>query len=517
MSALVEQLEAWMKSKEDEVLEFKEAKRNFHFDMLVRYCVALANEGGGKLILGVTNKRPRRVVGSQAFRNLETVKMQLVDKLHLRIDALEINHPDGRVVIFSAPPRPIGTAIQHDGAYWMRAGESLVPMTPDRLKQIFDEGVPDFSATICEGATFDDLSHEAIKEFRALWRRKSGNEALDVLSDTQLLADASLVTDKGITYAALVLLGTRSSLGKYLAQAEVVFEYRSSKASIEHQVRRECRKGFFLFKDDLWNLINLRNEVQPVQEGLFIRDIPTFNEQVVREAVLNAISHRDYRSGGSVFVRQFPRSLEVVSPGGFLPGVNETNILWRQDPRNRRIAEALAYCGLVERSGQGADRMFRESIREGKPKPDFSGTDAYQVFVKVNGEVQNPQFIAFIERVSNENLVSIAVEDFLLLDLVYRGQAVPDELKTRLPEMVERGVLEKVGRGRGTRYVLSRRFYSYLGKKGAYTRKRGLDRETNKALLLKHVLDNDKEGSRLQDLMQGLTDVVSRSGSITSS
>ncbi len=302
-----------MQSKENEHLEFKEAKNNFHFDTLVRYCAALANEGGGRIILGVTDKRPRKIVGSRAFENLERTKAGLVERLHIRVDAEEVGHSQGRVLIFHVPAKPIGMAIQYEGAYWMRAGEDLVAMTPDQLKRIFDEGVPDFSALVCPGAALSDLDPAAIAELRSLWRRKSGNPALDSVSDEQLLHDAELVFDDGVTYAALVLLGSRRALGRFLAQAETVFEYRLSETSVEHQARTEFREGFFLFKDDLWEEVNRRNDIQHVQEGLFIRDVPTFNEQVVREAILNAVSHRDYRLPNSVFIRQYPRKLELVT------------------------------------------------------------------------------------------------------------------------------------------------------------------------------------------------------------
>ena len=144
------------------------------------------------------------------------------------------------------------------------------------------------------------------------------------------------------------------------------------------------------------------------------------NESVVREAVLNAIAHREYRFPGSAFVRQFPRRLEVVSPGGFPAGITASNLLWRQLPRNRRIAEACAKCGLVERSGQGANRMFEESIKEGKPQPSFVGTDEYQVSLTLLGEVQNPDFLRFFEKLGKERLPSFTTEDLLILDAIQR-------------------------------------------------------------------------------------------------
>ena len=504
MTTTLDQLQVWLDAKENERLEFKEAKNRFDFEELVKYCAALANEGGGRMILGVTDQLPRRIVGSQAFTDLERTKAGLIECLRLRIDTDEVQHLDGRVVVVTVPPRPVGMPIQYKGAYWMRAGQELAPMTSDLLKRILDEAGPDFSAEMCSGASLTDLDPIAIERFRAMWLRKSENKALKTISHQQLLTDAELMVDGRLTYAALILFGTRQVLGKYLAQAEVVFEYRSSEASLPAQQRKEFRQGFFSFDDDLWNTINLRNEVQQFQDGLFVWDISVFNEAVVREAILNAVSHRDYRLAGSVFVRQFPHQLEIVSPGGFPPGITMENILWRQAPRNRRIAETFAKCGLVERSGQGLNRMFEECIKESKPKPDFVGTDDYQVSVTLSGEIQDPQFLRFLEKVGRERLASFTTQDFLVLDLVHHEQPTPEELKLRLQALVEQGIIEKVGRGRGTRYILSSQFYGFLRKKGVYTRKHGLDRETNKALLLKHIQDNQQEGSQLQDLVQVL-------------
>jgi len=502
MNEILKQLEQWMKEKEGEHCEFKEAKRDYSFEKLVKYCVALANERGGRIMLGVTDQEPRQVVGTRAYQNLEKTKAGLMERLPLRIETDEINHPQGRVLVFHIPSRPLGYPIAYKGAYWMRRGQELVPMTQDLLQKIFAETGPDFSAEICRKANIADLDLEAVENFRQRWIRKVENPALANLSPDQLLTDAELLVDGGLTYAALTLFGIRQALGKYLGQAEVIFEYRSQEASIPCQQREEYRLGFFAFMDNLWQKVNMRNDRQHFADGLFIWDIPTFNEMVVREAILNAIAHRDYRLGASVFVRQFPRKLEIISPGGFPPGITPENILWKQSPRNRRIAEALSRCGLVERSGQGVNRMFEECIKESKPWPDFSGSDDYQVVVTLQGEVRDPRFLRFLEKVGKERLASFDTKDLLILDLIHREAPIPANLSPRLPRLADHGVVEKVGRG--VRYVLARQFYAFLGQKGVYTRKRGLDRDTNKMLLLKHIKENQKDGSRLQELMQVL-------------
>ena len=91
-----------------------------------------------------------------------------------------------------------------------------------------------------------------------------------------------------------------------------------------------------------------------------------------------------------------------------------------------------------------------------------------------------------------------------MVDFVHREQPVSDDLKPKVEHLLEQGIIERVGCGRGVRLLLSRQFYRHLGKAGVYTRKRGLDRETNKELLLKHIQNNRKEGSQLRELVQVL-------------
>jgi ATP-dependent DNA helicase RecG len=510
VTAPISELEYWLNEPEGEHLEFKEAKNNFHFDKLLEYAAALANEGGGKIILGVTDKRPRQVVGTNAFSEPERTVAGLVDQLRLKVHAEVIEHPRGRVLVFHIPSRPLGMVIEVKGAHWMRAGETLRPMTQDELRRILLETGPDFSAEICPAATTDDLDRIAIERFIARWDKESGKNARPHATVQQRLEDAELLIDRGVTYAALILFGTRAALGRHLGQAEIVFEYRSSDASIPYQQREEFRQGFFGVLDDLWALINLRNEVQTYQEGLFVRQIPVFNERAVREAILNAVTHRDYRHAGSVFVRQFPRKLQIISPGGLPAGVTIENIIDKQSPRNRRVAEACARCHLVERSGQGLDLIYRNLIEEGKPIPDFTGTDPYQVSVTLHGEVQNPQFLRFLERVGQEQQALFETADLIVLDRLQREEPVAESLKPRLNHLLQEGIVERIGRGRGVRYILSKRFYSFLGRSGTYTRARGLDRNTHKELLLQHIRESEPAGAKMSDLQEVLKSLSRR-------
>lgn len=494
-------VEELLNAKEGEQIQFKEAKNRFDSNEAARCCCALANCGGGKLVFGISDKRPRRVVGSEAFGQPERTRKGLMDKLKVSVD-FQLYDCDGkRVLVFDVASRPLGLPVQLDGIAWWYEGDSLIPMPEEIRRRVYEESGFDFSGSICADAKLDDLDEEAIEDFRSRWMEKSGNKRLISLSVEQLLCDCEAVTDEGVTYAALILFGKKEALRKHLPQAEVIFEYRSSEASGPASQREELRTGFFSYYDRLWELINLRNDNQHYQEGFFIYDIPTFNERVVREAVLNAVSHRNYQMGGSVFVRQYQDRLTVESPGGFPNGISLSNILDRQMPRNRRIAEILALCGLVERSGQGMNLMYELSVKEAKSLPDFSGTDDSFVSITLNGLVLDTKMLSVINKIGNEKLEILSTSDFLTIDALYHEKPLTENMRTRLKRLVELGIVEHAGRNR---YVLARGLYTAAGKAGVHTRMVGLDRDTNKELLMKHIRMNGDKGTPFKELQQVL-------------
>jgi ATP-dependent DNA helicase RecG len=262
--------------------------------------------------------------------------------------------------------------------------------------------------------------------------------------------------------------------------------------------------AFFSYYEELWQTINLRNDLQHYQDGLFVLDVPTFAERSVREVILNAVSHRDYQLGGNVFVRQYARRLEIESPGGLPFGMTLENLLDRQAPRNRRIAEALARCGLVERAGQGMNLMFEQSIRQGKQWPDFTGTDAWHFVVTLHGELRDARLLRFVERVGRETGISFAAHDLMLLDAIHQGRPVLKDQRETLLRLKNHGIVESIGRGKGTQYLLARRFYAAIGERGTYTHKRGLDGRTNQQLLLQHLREAGELGCAMKELQQVL-------------
>ncbi len=128
-----------------------------------------------------------------------------------------------------------------------------------------------------------------------------------------------------------------------------------------------------------------------------ILDIPSYTEETIREAILNSIQHRSFQMGGDIMIKISPEALEVSNAGGFPYGVNQGNILTvNSSPRSRRLAEVIEKAGLIERSGQGVDIMFANCITEGRPMPDYGESDDFQVKLRIESRIENPQLRRFL-------------------------------------------------------------------------------------------------------------------------
>ena len=150
-----------LKAKEGEQYQFKEAKNRFDSGEAARCCCALANCGGGKLVFGITDKRPRKVVGSKAFDQPERTRKGLIDKLKVMVDfQLLYDQSGNRVLVFDVSSRPLGLPVQVDGGAWWYEGYSLIPMPEEIRRSIYDEIGFDFSGSICASAVYSDLGLE---------------------------------------------------------------------------------------------------------------------------------------------------------------------------------------------------------------------------------------------------------------------------------------------------------------------------------------------------------------------
>lgn len=281
----------------------------------------------------------------------------------------------------------------------MRVGESLREMDDQEYFSILQEQDPDFSARVCKGLSIEDLSNEAIENMRNLIKEKRNKPEMLTLPLPQLLSDLGLISNEGINYAALILLGKPETIKKYLPQNNVIVEYRVSENQTRYSARQEFCEPLFIGINKIWNYIN-QDAINPlIHIDAFpqILDVPSYSEETIREALLNSIQHRSFQMGGDIMVKISPESFQVSNAGGFPYGVNQGNVLTvNSSPRSRRLAEVIEKAGLIERSGQGVDIMYANCITEGRALPDFGDSDDFQVTLRIESKIENTQLRRFL-------------------------------------------------------------------------------------------------------------------------
>src|SRR5690606_7566986 len=268
------------------------------------------------------------------------------------------------------PSRPIGRMLKFEGVPLMRSGDSLRNMTDEEMLKILLENEPDFSAKICTGLQLSDLDENAIDVLKQKYAEKQKNIPFKKLSKKQILKDLGLATNEGITYAALISVGKKEAISKHLPNAQVNLEYRFTQKQTYFDKRNIFIGPLFKIINEIWDQLNARNGEHKINEGPYKYDLPYLNEEVIREAVLNAIAHRDYTINSETVIKQYRNGLTIINAGGFPKGVTKENLISiSSTPRSRLLTEILEKTGLVERSGQGVDKIFRVTLSEGKPCP----------------------------------------------------------------------------------------------------------------------------------------------------
>lgn len=479
-----------LKESEDKV-EFKRAEQgNFAYDggsrvkpserrkCILGYVTAFCNEGGGYLVLGMEDAYPHKVVGTKqnegTLGNLESSIYRDTQIRPVIYDLYEDEvNKTGRVVVIEIPPRPVGKLFRFEDVALMRVGEELKPMSDEMIFSILQEHEPDFSADICDSITINDLDAEAIRILKQKYAIKQKNPDFLTLPDAQVLSDLNLIKNGKVTNAALILVGKQEVLNSRLPQASVILEFRKSESLVPYTNRQIYGQPFYKMIDLLWHDIDLRNDKIDVSENSYIFNIPYFNEEVIRESINNAIAHRDYRRTSETVIKQYPQKMIIMNTGGFPLGVTVENLLRVQStPRNRLLADVLAKTGIVERSGQGIDKIYKNTLSEGKDEPDYSHSDPFRVELHLSAVIKDKAFAMFLDSEQRDlpEEERLSVFEVMALNYIREGKSEHVD-KEILKNLLDRKLIEKRGKTRGTYYILAKSYYELCGKEGEYSKK----------------------------------------------
>jgi predicted HTH transcriptional regulator len=331
------QIDIWRQAEtENQNLEFKEAKTGLDRNKVAEYCVALANEGGGHMLLGITDRRPRQVIGSRALIDTVEAADKIFRQVGFRVD-------EGRVVVLQIPSRPRGTAYHLDGKYLMRSGSSLAPMSEDRLRAIFAEGRPDWLeepalGPVDSSVVVDLLDTQTFFELLKLPYPTDQTRVMDRLLQDRLIDRV----EGGLSIRRLgaLLLAKRLDAFPDLARKAARVIVYAGTSKLEPKIDQIGQRGYAVGFQGLVAFVMGQLPQNEIIENALRKSVKLLPVDCVRELVANALIHQDLTIGGAApMVEIYSNRVEISNPG--LPIVPVERFIDGYQSRNERLADFM--------------------------------------------------------------------------------------------------------------------------------------------------------------------------------
>ncbi|GIV24563.1 MAG: ATPase AAA [Bacteroidia bacterium] len=510
-----ERLQELIAAGESLDVEFKgEERKPLSDDELVETVVCLANRSSSAsawLLIGVeddgrvTGARPRHESGrTDPLRLAALIANRTRPSLTARVALVSL---EGKEVITLEVPSvqtPVGTTA---GKYLRRAlgGDGKPCCLPMFFHEMHarqaDRGAEDYSALVLPNATWDDLDPLEFERFRrSIRERRGGDPSLLTLPDLELAKALGAVEANGqvrnVRVLGLLLFGKEESLRRLLPTHEVAFQVL---AGHRVEVNDFFRWPLLRVMEECEQRFAARNREREILVGMLRIGVPDYPPAAFREALANALIHRDYTRLGAVHIQWHSDRLEISNPGGFPEGVRPDNLLVTAPrPRNPLLADAFKRAGIVERTARGIDTIFYEQLRNGRPTPSYDRSNEAGVVLVLPGGEANLEFVRLLVEESRAGR-DLGLDDLLMLNALWRDRRLTTEEAARLsqkPEaevratlsrLVEMGLVESRGERKGRTWHLSAVTYRRLGQPAAYVHQRGFEPLQQKQMVLQYV------------------------------
>lgn len=472
---------------------------------LTKAVACLANGEGGVLLLGVDDDgtvvgaKPRHGATTEPNRVAALIQNTTEPALPVGVTLDMIDgHEIIRIEVPRADPGPVGTK---EGVYTKRVIDTIgqpqcLPMT---AHEIVSMGMvmrgQDYAAAAARGATMRDLDPQEFDRFRVLCRA-SGDD-LGNLADADILKALGLVPlSDPISLGAVLTFGRQEAVQRWVPNAEFLFQDLRSHGSTTNERIVGPLLGV---AETLGRLIDERNDATELMVGMHRVEVPLIPSVTRREAVANALVHRDYAALGPTVVQITDSEFVVSNPGGLPPGVTITNILDQSRPRSPILASVFKRAGLVERRGKGVNDMFEQQLRAGRDAPDYSRSTPDSVVVTVPLGTADLDLVRFLLTWEDERQHPLSLDELRVVHEVKAfGSATSAEIAEGLAmiatttrrvttRLVELGILEARGMGRSRKFHLTARFYDLAQDRNAYVRVKGVDPLQQERMILDYV------------------------------
>jgi ATP-dependent DNA helicase RecG len=496
---------------EAEDLDFKQwdtKSRDKAVQKVVQMAVCMANGSGGTVVFGVADRvagRADAVLGVPVDIDINRLKKAVYDQTDPKImpvfEELSVPEGTGRLLLMQIHPgMPPYTDTRGYGT--VRIGTDCQPLTGTLRRKIgVETGETDYTAEKIASADTALLSPIALEALRNLAHAERAPDDLLGLSDIEMLATLGLVKDRQLTRAALLLAGNETALREYVPGYQWTF--LQMKSDTDYGIREERISALPQAVQRIEELLVPFNPITTLEQGMFHFEYRTWPDVAIREAIMNALCHADWRIAGPAMIKLYSDRLEISNNGGFIAGINDRNILHHPPAaRNPLLVNALTRLRLVNRSNLGISRMFSALLREGKEPPAIRETgDA--VIVSFMQRELNAAFRLFVAEESNRG-VNLTVDQLLLLQnllqhaeidtataasLCQRGEP---ETRQLLSSMEQHGYIEHGGTGRGTYWSIHPTLYARLEPGDNAEKRRRIDWDAAKTRVLSMLMERAK-------------------------
>ncbi len=431
--------------------------------LLAETMIAFANTDGGTILLGVNSFG--RVIDYLTDEDVEgeLVRAMVMCRPPVVTEWEQFQLPDGVVVALKIARSPELHALA-DGRVLVRAGSVNKPPSGEVIRHLAaTKSSGDFESEPVAGTTLVDLDKSVLDEYLRLRKERGGRPPRGTLQD-HLVEIGAMLEDGTPTVAGMLLFGKHPQA--FLPQSSIIFvkfhgkEARGRDGLAGYGRRVEIDGPLARMIERAWNLTTEEITVEAVVHGLRRKEMPEYPPFAVREALVNAMCHRDYRlSGRRVEIRLYDDRLEVISPGG-LPGyITLDNIVEEHFSRNPRLVAGLFQWGYIEELGLGIDRMIEEMLESGHTAPTFEAKP-YSFTVRLhNIRERRPVTQRWPTNMNERQMraMSYLEGNGRITNREYR-QICPDvnaeTLRLDLVDLIDKGLLLKIGDKKGTYYIL---------------------------------------------------------------